>query len=172
MSDNSYGNLLKPWQVKLIAKRARRFGFRDDELPDLEQRIVPKLICAQFHKNGSAGATTFSIRIIDRQLSSVLRDRKRSVRRINAEALPLEIASENSLAIVDGIEHLCLKMDLQDALIRLTSEERYICISLQRGDSQTDIARALRKSSPTIYEKTKSMALKFRLWGLDAYLNK
>lgn len=47
-SENAYGDLMEPPNVGLITKWARSFGFRDDELPDLEQEIRVRscLTCA------------------------------------------------------------------------------------------------------------------------------
>ncbi len=42
MSGNDYGNLIEKWKVELIERRARRLGFKDHEIPDLEQEIVDR----------------------------------------------------------------------------------------------------------------------------------
>lgn len=171
-TENDYGDLIKPGEVELIAWRARCLGFREDEMPDLQQEIVPKLANARFNHNGSACRKTFMINIINRQIDNIRRDRQRSPRRANFDTVPLEAVGENSLPSVDGIERLCLRLDLQDALDRLSADERLICLSLQRGESQTEIARATGVCRSAVSRRIRRLAEKLRKLGLDQYCRK
>ncbi|MHC5056950.1 MAG: sigma-70 family RNA polymerase sigma factor [Planctomycetota bacterium] len=169
---NDYGGLIDPREVELIAWRARCFGFREDEMADLEQEIVPKLIKARFRGNGRARRRTFVVNIINRQISKIRRDRQRGPRRVSFEAVPLEAMGEDSLPRVDGIDLLCLRLDLEDALNHLSAKERSICISLLRGECQAEIARKLGVATQTVNEKVARLARKLRRWGLDSYCRK
>lgn len=165
-SENGYGGLMEPRDLGLVTKWARSFGFRDDELPDLEQEIAVELIGAPFSADGSASRRTFVASVIGRQLKRVLRNRRRDKRRINFEACPLEAVGEDSLPSVDGIERLCLRLDLQDALDRLSPEDRSICASLLRGESQAEIARARGVSRAAVHKRVAKLAEGLRRRGL------
>ncbi len=171
-SENDYGELIEPGEVEQIARRARRFGFRDDELPDLEQEIVPKLINARFRRNGSACRKTFVINIINRQISKIRRNRRRGLRMVNFNATSLEVVGEDSLPSVDGIDLLCLRLDLEDALARLSAEERSICFSLRHGESQTEIARAMGVCRSAVNKRIRRLAEKLRKSGLGRHCRK
>lgn len=165
-SENGYGGLMEPRDVGLITKWARSFGFRDDELPDLEQEIALELISAPFRENGGASRRTFVGSVIGRQLRRVLRNRRRDKRRVNFEACPLEAVGEDSLPSVDGIERLCLRLDLQDAMDRLSAEEMSICVSLLRGESRAEIARAMGVSRAAVQKRVAKLAEGLRRRGL------
>jgi len=161
-SENNYEKLLEPWEQRLISARARRFGFRWDELEDLEQKIVPSLVSASFQDDGRSKRVTFLINIIDRQLRRVRRDRRRDIRRVNYEARSLEGMSEARLGSADGIDRLCMRLDVDSALSRLSAEDRFICISLRRGESEADIARLLCISAQSMSEKMRNLAERLR----------
>jgi RNA polymerase sigma factor (sigma-70 family) len=168
-SENDYEGLIEPGEAELIARQARRFGFRDDELPDLEQEIVPKLINARFYHNGSACRRTFAINIINRQISNIRRNRRRGPRRAIFDATPLEAVGEDSIPSVDGIDLLCLRLDLEDVMARLSVEESSICLSLQRGKSQTEIARAMGVCRSTVSKRIRRLAEELRKSGLGRH---
>ncbi|HRT93996.1 MAG TPA: sigma-70 family RNA polymerase sigma factor [Planctomycetota bacterium] len=173
MQGNDYGDLIPSWKVKLIGQRARRFGFPNDEIPDLEQTIVMELLAAPYDPEGEASERTFVIAIIDRQLKETLRSRTRHCRRVNQEAQSLDadplmaerLASTTSRRDLDE-----LASDVQAALMGLTPTERAICVALSEGQSQTDIARERGCSRAAISKHIAQVAEKFRRWGLDAYV--
>ncbi len=43
-TENDYGDLIEPSEVELIARRSSCLGFREDEMPDLEQEIARGLL--------------------------------------------------------------------------------------------------------------------------------
>ena len=62
---NDYGDLIERWKVDLIRERSRRFFFRQDEIPDIEQIVVMELLNADHRPDipGGASETTFVIAV-------------------------------------------------------------------------------------------------------------
>ena len=175
MQGNDYGGLIAPWKVRLIVARAKRLGFRDDEIPDLQQQIVPGLLEATFAPDrvGGASEETFVITMIDRQLVNVKRDRMRDRRRANSEALSLDadlVLSEKDLFARHCWDVLELQIDVRDVLEALTPAERAICKALAEGHSQADIARTMGRSKAAISNEVHKLRGKFRCLGLADYL--
>jgi len=174
---NDYGDLIEKWKVDLIRARARRFYFREDEMDDLEQMIVPQLVGADFDPEAAAGASerTFVITIIDRQLMKVKRDRRRDVRRVNYESPHIEdkgALTAKDLVSLGRRDRLELALDVQRALTDLTPTERAICLALKEGLSQADIARATGRSKAAICNEVQKLRAKFREWGFGNYLGR
>lgn len=172
---NKYGDLIEEWKVGMIVARAKRYGFRDDEIPDLEQMIVPELLNANFNRELRDGATetTFVIAIIDRHLQKVLRDRSRDKRRVNYEASPLpsaEVITERDFFSLRETERIRLRIDLETIMAGLSPEEKQICAGLIRGETQTEIAGAMGKSKAAVSNAVRRLREKFQKWGLDTYL--
>ncbi|HRR82446.1 MAG TPA: sigma-70 family RNA polymerase sigma factor [Planctomycetota bacterium] len=175
MLENEYGDLIERWKVDLIRARARRFGFRPDDIPDLEQTIVLELLSAGYRPGleGGAAERTFTIAVIDRQLKETLRSRRRDLRRVNHEARSLdadpaaaeEVPSPRPDSTLDG-----LSLDVQAAMVGLTPTERAICQALSEGQSQADIARERGCSRAAISKHIAQVALKLCGWGVDAYV--
>ena len=160
MRRNKYGRLIEEWEVGMITARAKRYGFREDEIPDLEQQIVPELLKTDFKPGlrGGAEETTFVIGIIDRHLKKILRDRYRNVRRANYEIVPInveDVVTQHSFFKMRETERLHLRIDLETAMAGLSADEREICKGLMRGETQTNIARSMKKSKAALSEVVK-----------------
>ena len=169
MCRNDYGGLIEQWKVDLIGFRARWLGFRDDEVPDLEQEIVPQLLKAEFDPNGSATENTFVERIINKQLYKMLRDRRRIIRKGNYETVSLDEVTERTYFGMSETARADLRHDLRAAMAGLSPPEKAVCEALMRGDSQADIRHATGKAKATISETVARLRRKFREWGLDLY---
>ncbi|MFW6115850.1 MAG: helix-turn-helix transcriptional regulator [Chloroflexota bacterium] len=172
MQGNDYGDLIASWKVELIGRRARRFGFRTDEIADLEQTIVLELLDAHYDSDleGGAAERTFVIAVIDRQLKQILRRRKRYVRRVNHEAQSLDAAPPAHFSTGFRPDYQQLRLDTQAALLGLTPTERAICQALSEGRSQADIARQRGCSRAAVCKHIARVADKFRRFGLADYL--
>ena len=175
MERNEYGGLIARWKVDLIRARAKRLYFRVDEIDDLEQIIVQELITADFDPDvpGGASERTFVIAIIDRQLLKVKRDRHRDKRRASFESASLDVDpvfTEKAFFALTRSEKHELRMDVREALIGLTPEERSICEALGYGHSQAEIARVTGRSKAAICNEVKRLRSKFRKWGLGEYV--
>jgi RNA polymerase sigma factor (sigma-70 family) len=164
---NDYGSLIAQWKVELIRMRALKYLFREDEVPDLEQVVVPQLLKATYDPQNPSGARerSFLIAIIDRQLMKVMRDRQRDVRKVNYES-----ASVNE-AVISRPESHELRLDVQRALARMTSGERRICEALMEGRSQAEIARMTGRSKAAICNEVRKLREKFQAWGLTKVAN-
>jgi len=172
MAGQEYGGLVEEWKVNMITKRAKRYGFRDDDIPDLKQRIVPEIIKADFVPCGGAKESTFIIAIIDRQLKTVLRDRRRSVRKANYVAEiydEQEIIDQDSFFSMGEAERTELRLDLERALTGLSAEEKEICKGLMEGDSQAELARVMGKSTSEMSRVVARLRDKLSKWGLGMY---
>lgn len=170
---NSYGGLIEQWKVKMITTRARRYGFSESDIPDIEQRIVMELLKVDFDSGLAGGAkeTTFVIEVIDRQMKKALRDKYRDVRRANYETVPLdEPLTERTFFKMHQGERFELLIDLERAMAGLSAEEREICEGLMRGDTQAEIAREKKRSKAAMSEAVKRLREKLRKWGIDDYI--
>jgi RNA polymerase sigma factor (sigma-70 family) len=166
---NDYGSLIAQWKVDLIRSRARKFFFRDDEVPDLEQIIVPEIINAPFDPSApGASERTFVISVVDRQLLKVKRDRKRDVRRVNYESESLDeiVFTERASSALERSEPHELRLDVQQVVAGLTPAQQAICQALAEGCSQADIARLIGRSKAAICVEVKRLREKFRAMGL------
>ena len=168
--------MLAPWKVELIAHRARAFGFRADQVPDLQQRIVPQLIELVFDPQHAAGASerTFVRKVIDRQLMRIMRDRTRDVRRVSHETVSFAdrpLLTEKEFFAQDPWPDAQLHMDLVTVLRELTDVQRAVCMGLVEGHTQADIARATGRSKAAVSAEVRRVREVFRQWGMDAYLD-
>ncbi len=75
MFKNNYASVIEKWKVDLIVSRARRLGFRRQDLDDAQQQIVVELLSFEFDPTRSNGATeeTAVTALIDHQLLSLRR---------------------------------------------------------------------------------------------------
>ena len=170
---NSYDGLIEQWKVGMITARARRYGFHEDDIPDIEQQIVPELLKVGFVPGLTGGAkeTTFVIEVIDRQLKKMLRDRGRDVRRANYKTHSLDdLITERTFFRMHTKERYELLIDLEPAVSGLSAEERDTCEGLMKGDTQAEIARERKRSKAAISEIVKRLREKLRKWGLGDYL--
>ena len=168
MSGNDYGNLIEKWKVELIERRARRLGFKDHEIPDLEQEIVLELLEFRF-KEGPASESTLVTRIIDLQLFKILRSRKRDLRRANYEKAPVELLTDRSYFSMSEVTRTNLRLDIEAAMAGLSPEEEKICKALRRGENQASIARTLGKSRSRICEMVQGLRARLQRWGLGGF---
>jgi RNA polymerase sigma factor (sigma-70 family) len=172
---NDYGGLIEQWKVDLIKARARRFGFRDDELPDLEQVIVLQLIEVEYAPGDENPATerTFVRSIVDRLLARHRRDQKRDRRRASHDASSLDSGwpeADEALVELHRSYDLGLRLDVQDALAGLSPVERALCEALMQGQSRAEVARKRGVPRAAVSKQVSRLAEKFRLLGLEAYV--
>lgn len=172
---NRYDGLIEQWKVGMITARAKRYGFREDEIPDLEQLVVPELLGADFDPELAGGAqeTTFVIEVIDRQMKKVMRDRGRDVRRANYEAESIDdpfALTERTLLRMSRTERNDLRVDLERAMAGLSPEEKEICEALMKGQTQAELSRERGRSKAAMSDAVRRLREKLRKWGLDAYL--
>lgn len=103
METVSYRGVLARWKVELIAKRARRMGFRADEIPDIQQQIVVDLLAFQFDRANGAKESTALQALIDNQLKKICRSTARyraHLERFGAER-PRQTSTDRLSALAD-----------------------------------------------------------------------
>ena len=140
---------------------ARKPGFTQSDLPDIRQEMRVELLerSSRFDP-GKAGFKTFAALVVGRKMSRMLRHRlcaRRDARRERfsldeparpggrprIEALSRQEADARSGACpLAETERVCLRLDLEAALARLSPELRDVALRL-RSDSASDVARAL-----------------------------
>jgi len=165
---SDYGDLIERWKVDLIRMRAKRFLFRKDEIPDLEQSIVMELMNVDYRPDAPGGASeaTFVIAVIDRQLRNIKRYRAREKRRWDYEALSIEDGPN----VWDEIKSLSveqddqgLRLDQAHAMRHVRPVEREICAALGQGQKQAAVARATGRSRAAVCEAVRTARRSLRL---------
>jgi len=132
-----YDGVMEEWKVELAIQRARRKGFRDDELDDVIQDLVLELMGIGYdadHANGASERTMLTS-VIDRQLGKMRRTKVRH------EALEQQVALTGD-EFYDN-SHVELRMDVETVTGMLDDEQQQICDLLSQGYSKSAIAREL-----------------------------
>jgi len=76
---NAYDQVLQGWKTDLIIMRARKKGFREDELDDVQQEVIQAVLGFRFdsaRSNGSTEAATLA-RVVDKQVAFIQRRQAR-----------------------------------------------------------------------------------------------
>ena len=70
MNFNSYRGCIEQWKVDLIVYRAKAFGFQEDEIMDIQQDLVLKLMKFKYdpQKSNDAQESTVLQTVIDNEL--------------------------------------------------------------------------------------------------------
>jgi len=132
-----YDGMLDRWKVRLALRRARRMGFRDDELDDVMQELALTLAGVEYDPANANGATEMTVltAVIDRQL--------RKMRRANArrEGLEQRVALSGDETYDDA--DVQRRLDVETVVGMLDDRQRRVCDLLSRGYSKSTIAREL-----------------------------
>ena len=133
----NYDGLLKQWKVKLALNRARRMGFRDDELDDVIQELALTLMGVKYHETNANGASekTVLTSIIDRQLFKMRRDRACRERYEARVALSGDETYDN--------EDIRRRLDVETVVGKLDGKQRQVCDLLSQGYPKSAIAEQL-----------------------------
>lgn len=172
-TENDYGNLVEKWKVKLIVTRARRMGFRADEIEDAQQEIVLDVMAFRFdagRSNGAAEPTALTA-LIDNRLRSIRRARRRyekQLERLKAD-LGVDEARDRRPQPEEDQRHL-LVVDVRSAVARLAGRQRAICDALAAGDSLRDAAAKARCCRDTTARVAAELRRQFRNAGLSAWV--
>lgn len=160
----SYMGLIEPWKIKLIKQRARRYGFRKDEWPDLMQEIVLTLLAFQYdadHRNGADERTAITA-VIDNQLCKRIRTKCCYHRHLQQAALLQKHANATDA---------CLKrLDIQDAIEALPPRDQQVCQGIASGMSKNQLAKKIGCSWHTIDASFTRIRRHFQSLGLDEWM--
>ena len=176
MYRNHYANEVERWKVALIVSRARRMGFRDHDLDDVQQQIVPQVKAFAFDAENSNRATesTVLVALIDRQLLLIRRTALRyqkhldRVRELRGDC---EQSSQNHGSSCQNEDVAPLRLDVREAVAQLPPRERLICRALADGRSIEEIARRLQCSWHTIQRRIACIRERFQSIGLDGWIS-
>ena len=157
---NDYADLIEPWKVRLIVERAKRFKIPPQQWPDIQQEIILDIMDFRFDPTKSNGAklSTLLTAIIDNRLKKILRTAARHQDR--TDYARSEVFEETTP----------LRLDVRQALTRLSPREKAVCLRLSRGDSTSQIARALGCGRATVRRLKDSIRDQFAAVGLDGWV--
>ncbi|NLW83928.1 MAG: sigma-70 family RNA polymerase sigma factor [Phycisphaerae bacterium] len=164
MSLNKYGDSAEQWKVDLIVRRARFFGFGQEDIQDIQQELVLKLMTFNFDVEKSNGAqeTTVLQGVVDNELKMRLRVQKRRDDHIEALRWMTNLSDNPSKAL--------LPIDIKKAMLYLPDKQRQICIALSKGHSTGAIAHALRVDQRTIQRHIRKIRAYFMSLNLHQWL--
>ncbi len=137
---NPYAGLLETWQVDLILRRAKRYGWRGQDLDDAVQMVAIGLLKFRFDPARSNGASqeTAVTKVIDHCLTTLRRRENRHQARkdrLRQIALPETIDSDDA--------HVDTALDVQQALGDLSPRAQQVCDCLRRGLSIRETCQTL-----------------------------
>jgi DNA-binding NarL/FixJ family response regulator len=156
-----YGGVVEPSAVRLALARIRRFGFPRHEWPDLLQKLALEISGFAFDPAKANGATelTAICCLVDRRLISALRAKRRYQKRIG------KVRPEDAYEEQPG-----LRLDVREALAGLSPREQAVCEGLSRGDTISEIAKALECGRATIRRLIEKIRQRFTALGLDGWV--
>jgi len=172
---NDYGSLVETWKVDLIVDRARRKGFRRDEIEDVQQEIIPAVLDFEYDSSKANGATeaTALTALIDKQLTFLQRGRARR-RRHEERYRELRGAVDGRSAPApvqpDPERQAALAMDVRQAVAKLTPKEQAVCAALSRDQARSRIAEDLGVSRYQLDRIIDGIRERFEAMGLDAWM--
>ena len=176
MYRNHYDNEVERWKVNLVVSRAKRMGFRDHDLDDVQQQIVPQVKAFTFDADRSNRATeaTALVALIDRQLLLIRRKAMRYQKhldRIGAMCCVDEQSSQAQCPLRQCEEVALLVLDVRESIAKLSPREQLICDRLADGQSIEQIARHLGCGWHTIQRSVARIRKHFQSIGLDGWVS-
>lgn len=172
---NNYGALVEEWKVDLIVNRARKKGFRPDELEDVQQEIILKILDFRYdpEKSNGAAETTALISLIDKQLTFIRRGQARRQKHIEAYRKNYSNPDgdlSSAFTTPSPVDKICLLMDLKMAISKLHPNQRMICAALAQNETPSGIARKLGISRYAIDQIIKGIRKQFKACGLGEWM--
>jgi RNA polymerase sigma factor (sigma-70 family) len=161
---------------RLIVRRARRMRITSDEIDDLQQKIVPKLIAFQYDASRSNGAslTTALIGVIDNQLKAYLRSKRRYKDRIEQMRADSLAASRNRPMRPQHVaetEPMDRKMDIDSVVATLSQRDQAICEGLREGRTKKAIADQVGCGRDTVARVIARIGEAFEKAGLRVWID-
>lgn len=162
---NSYAGVLEDWKVELISKRAKKKGFRGQDLLDAQQQIVFHLLKhpVDVDQLRTASEATMLAVIVDSQLAMLRRTETRHRRRVE-DSLNQQGPNE---ALPSMANQCDLSLDVTDAVSELSGIEQTICHELAGGHSVNETATRLGLAWHTIRRHIKRVREHFERVGLQ-----
>ena len=132
-----YDGVLEKWKIELSLKRARRMGFREDQLDDVIQDLVIVLMDIEYDVLRANGASekTMLTSVIDLQLYKMRRSNYRRECLEQSVALGGDETYDNS-----DVER---RADVESVVANMDDQQRRVCELLSQGYSKAAIAEKL-----------------------------
>ena len=148
MFTNSYGEVIEPWKVELIVRRARRWGIAGSDLDDAQQEIVLSLLDFVYDPENLSGASevTAVTAVIDRRLAMIRRRETRHLRReerFRAIAVVVDEVLRVTPNTVLDEDDRNLAIDLKSVIEDLSPRARRVCECLSEGRTINEVAGVL-----------------------------
>lgn len=173
MFTNSYGEVIEPWKVELIVRRARRWGIAGSDLDDAQQEIVLSLLDFVYDPENLNGASevTAVTAVIDRRLAMIRRKETRHLRReerFRAIAVVVdEVLRVTPNAVLDEDDRN-LAIDLKSVIEDLSPRARRVCEYLSEGRTLNEIAGLLGIDWRAVRREVDAIRLHLQQSGLGA----
>jgi DNA-directed RNA polymerase specialized sigma24 family protein len=171
---NRYGQLVEPWKVNIVIVQARKKGFRDDEMDDALQEIIPAMMAFRFDPSRSNGATkrTALTALVNNRLTFIQRGRARRTRHHERYMEHIGFTGETKIQEVpDKVtpDDVVLAIDVQDAVAGLPTQEQAVCEALARGDKHLSIAKSMGIPPCRVNRMIGCIRKRFSVAGLNAW---
>jgi len=162
----NYDGLVEQWKVDLIVRRAKRMGFRNDELADIQQEIILDVLEFQYDPAKSNGAKERTA------LQSLIDNRLRHIRRTAMrEKVKIKRIRDQVRQSYDDAEQQRV-LDVHDAIAALSPREQAVCRALAEGRSKHEIAKQLGCGWHTVDRLVCRIRDRFEKIGLDGWIDR
>jgi len=173
--ENEYGEVIEHWKIALIRRRARRMGFRQDEMADVQQQVVLAMEAFRYDPARANGASekTALTSLADRQLSTLRRAKLRREQLMAAMESEQHEISDQRTGHGDHREAeraVDLVIDVREVVAQLSAADRSICSALSDGQSINQIARTLGCSWHTAKHRIDGLRQHFEHIGMDGWI--
>ncbi len=181
----SYSGAFENWEVAIARKlsgefRAQYSWIKGYDIDDLVQECLIRWHLARhtYHPEKAASRQTHMAQVVRHRLQDILDEQLAEKRKADRLATSLDQpVSEEGMTLKDVIPStrsveadLSLCLDLEQAMARLTTFQRRLCVLLREGYNVTEISAILHKSRPTIYDEIARLRKIFADGGLDEYI--
>ena len=168
---NCYDGVAEPWQVRIVAARARRYGWRGADLDSAVEQVVLALVALRHDSERPDATSPESLVALaaDRRLKSIRRGELRARLRVERwwRDSP-QGAARHSDARPSELDRLQLAWDVREVVARLRPELRELCELLAQDLSITDVARRLGVSWARARTMVEEVRDEFRRCGVEA----
>jgi DNA-directed RNA polymerase specialized sigma24 family protein len=162
---NKYDGCVEQWKADLIARRAAAYGFQENDILDIQQDIVLKVMNFRYDpikSNGAQESTVLQV-LIDNELKMRLRSEKRRNNTLQTMRWITEL--------VPAPSKCQLAVDIHNALTCLSRIQRQICLALSEGRSIREIALKLHVDPSTIRRHMRRIGSHFQAIDLDQWIS-
>lgn len=164
MEGLEYQGILEQWKADLMVARAKGMGFRDDEIPDIQQEIVLHVLAFQYSPKKSNGAKERTV------LQTLIDNRLRHIRRsAMREQAKLEQIKHQDQQTCDAVEEQ-LAFDVRETVAALSPLEQFVCHALADGRSKHEIAQRLGCGWHRVGRLIDRIRDHFEKTGLDGWI--